>query len=468
MRAALLLLAVIPLSVQAQQPWTLEDCIRYARENNITLKQAEVNERSTELLLKQARYNILPNLNADVSYQFNFGRVVDPTTYEFTNENIQTANATLSTGFTLFGGFSKMNYVKQQKHAFEASRFATEDAEQQLSLQVAQSFLQVLVAMENVKTAEEAVTLAEEQKTLSERLLAAGRVPEGSVFEADAQVARSQQVEVEARNARELALLNLQLILNLEPSSDFAVDTVLPVQRPDLPPDATGIIGTAISNQPIIKSAEASSLSSERALSVARGAYWPTITLFAGLYTNYSDIRERIDGLDFGPIDTIGAVQSTLEPVIAPSLVLLTSPYSFNDQLSDNFNQAVGVSVRIPIFNGAQARLNVEQAKLQTTQMRYQLEQQIQNVRNTVQQAYANAVAAWSRLRAAETSLQAAAKAFEYTKKRNAEGLVTPYDYNASQNNLTTARSELTGAKYEYHFMRIILDYYAGTPITTD
>lgn len=474
----LLLLVLVPLSAGAQvvgpvgeervddRPWTLEECIRHARENNITLKQAQLTERSAELTLRQAKYNLLPNLNGDIGYQFNFGRVVDPTTYEFTSENIQTGSVTLSSGLTVFSGFSKVNYLRQQQLVFEASQFATEDAQQTLSLQVAQAYLQVLLALETAKAAREGVRLAEQQRDVTNKLYLAGRVPEGSLHEAEAQVARAQQTLVEAENAIALSYLNLRTLMQLPAELELTIDTVITTSAPTAPEAVEGIIAQAINSQPAIKAAELSLESSEKALAVARGGYYPTVSLFGGLYSNYSDAREKIDGIAYGPIDTIGAVQSTLEPVIAPSLILLTSPYPLGEQFDDNFNQAVGVSVRVPIFNGLTARTNVELAKIQSMQAQLNLQQSRNTLTNAVQQAHANAVAALARYQASEKSVEAARLAFEYTQKRNAEGLVSLYDFNAAQNNLFQAQADFISAKYEYHFMMMILDVYAGKPLS--
>jgi outer membrane protein len=468
MRPWPLLLILLPGLLPAQAPWTLQDCIRHARDNNLTLKQAQLNERSTELSLRQARYDLLPNLNADIGYQFNFGRVVDPTTYEFTSENIQTGSVTLSTGLTVFSGFRKMNYIKQQQLAVEASRYGTEDTYQQLSLQIAQAYLQVLLALETEKAAQEGVGLAAAQRELTQKLFLAGRVPEGSVFEADAQIARSEQTATEAANAVTLSYLNLRILLELPSDQVLRIDTAISAAPLGVLQDFDAVIGQAMSSQPVIKAAELTAQSSEKGVAAARGAYYPTVSLFAGVYSNYSNIRERIDGVTFGPIDTIGAVESTLEPVIAPSIVLLTSPYPLGQQLDDNFNQAVGVSVGIPIFNGLQARTSVELAKIESQQAQLNLQQTRNTLTNAVQQAQANAVAARSRYQASEKSLRAAREAFGYAQKRNAEGPISPYDFNAAQNNVFQAQTDFISAKYEYHFMKMILDYYAGQPLAIE
>jgi len=373
---------------------------------------------------------------------------------------------TLSTGLVLFSGFSKVNYIRQQQLALEASRLTSADAFQQLSLQIAQAYLQVLLAIETSRTSHESVRLAQTQRDIIHKLFQAGRVPEGNVMEADAQIARTELAMTEADNAVTLANLNLRILLELPQEQAFSVDTGIGTPQPSAPESYEAIIGQAMNTQPMIRAAEYNLSSSEKAVAVARGGYYPTVSLFAGLYSNYSNAREQFD-VQIGPPDTIGEVIGSGAPVISsqPSFNLLTSPYPLGSQLDDNFNQAVGVSVRIPIFNGLQARTQVEQAKLQNLQAQYNLQQQRSNLRNAVQQAHANTIAAWSRYEASDKSLKAARLAFDYTQKRHAEGMVSPYDFNAAQNSLFQAEIDFISSKYQYHFMRLILDYYEGKPL---
>ncbi len=462
----LIALCLVVSGTQAQQKWSLEDCIQYARDHNISLKIANLNVTTEEYTLKQKKLNLLPTLNGDASYSYNFGRVVDPTTYTFVTGKIQTNTFSLSSGVTLFSGFQQQNSIKQQSLKLQSSRWGVKATAENLEINIAEAYLQVLLARENVTVATEQLNASKAQLELTRKLVDAGTVAEGDLLEIQAKVANDNLVLVNARNTADQAILNLKLMLNLPPGSDFDI-----LEPQHLEEDISlmdlgsleDIIARATANRPTVKKAEYDLMAAERGVAAAKGSYSPRLTLFGSLHTNYSDNFKQFRLVPKG-FDTIGTVAGTGAPVIANFMTYETQKldYPYSDQLSNNFNQTYGISLTIPIFNGFQARSTVETARVQQQIAQLNLEQAHNDLVNTIQQIWSGAVAAQAKYEAARDNLESMTKAFDYIKIKAEQGMVSSLDYITAQNNYHAARANMLSAKYEFLFRKLILDYYQG------
>lgn len=455
----------------AQERWDLERCIRHAQENNLQLKQSKVNEDIARNQLSQAKADFFPTLNADLQYGVNFGRSIDPTTYEFVNQQIQTSSLSAASGMTLFSGLNKMNTLKQSKFDVLASQYTSEDIANNIALDVTSSFLQILLNNEAMKTAGERLNLSSEQVDHTKKLVDAGALPEGNLLDVLAQQATDSFTYVVAKNGVELSKLTLAILLQLENPESFDVDIPdITVGAPAIlrEKSAANVYTTALGNQASVRSASYSMLSSEKRLQATRGLYYPNLSFYYNLRTNHSSVAktltEKIDVLNI----PIGYVQGSLDTVRAIYENPVYEDAPFLGQYSDNLNHTLGFGLTVPIFNGLKTRMAVQNMQLQMLKTQYAYKAVQDELRSEVYIAYADAKAAYQKYLAAQNSVTALQKSFDYVTRKFNLGAATTLEYSTSSNNLLAAQSELIRSKYDYIFKLKVLDYYLGNPITLD
>ncbi|HXH18108.1 MAG TPA: TolC family protein [Chitinophagales bacterium] len=456
----------------AQEKWSLERCIQHAKENNLQVKQTQISQSLAKNQLTQAKADFYPNLNSDLSYGVNFGRSIDPTTYDFVTQQIQTSSVSLSSGVTLFSGLNKVNALKQSKYDVLSSQYATEDVASSISLSITSAFLQILLSNEENKKAEERLKLSAQQVEQTSKLVAAGVLPEGNLLDVQAQQAADSLAFIISKNAIELSKLNLALLLQLEEPAAFDVEipevtVTAPAYLNEL--NAENVYTTALNNQASVKSANYSVLSAERRWRAAQGLYFPSLSLYYSLRTNHSSIAKKIDAEISEQNPVIGYVDdANLTPV--RSLYDFTTPVyvdaPFLGQYSDNLNHTLGLRLTVPIFNSMQTRMAVKNMELQAVKAKYSLKTVQDRLKSDVYAAYADAKAAYQKYQASKNSVSALEKSFEYVTKKFSLGAATTLEYSTASTNLAAAQSELIKSKYEYIFKLKVLDYYLGNPIT--
>lgn len=452
--------------------WTLEMCINYAIENNIQIKQQDINIRLAEAALQQSKAAIFPSLNADVTPSINYGRTIDPTTYEFRTESVMLGSASITTNLNVFSGFRRWNSISQQIFNKDAAMADRKQSENDVSLSISSAYLQILLYESQLGLAEEQLEIIGQQVDRTERLVTEGVLAPNMLAEIQAQQSRDELNKVVAENNLELAYLNLKMMMQLDPEIEIRI--VRPeVPEPDLSEleDRTPVMiyQTALGTQPSIEAAMLRTYGAERGVSVARSARYPSLNLFAAFRTNYSDARDRVTGIELGDgIEPVGFLVTDSTAVVRPETRFLTEPIPFSEQIEDNFNYAVGLSLNIPIFNGWQVRTQVQRAKLEMQSAQLGERQVKDRLRNDIHQAYATARAAGLRYISAERNQSAAQTAFNYAEERFNIGLMNAVDYNIARNNLVIAETELINSKYEFIFQLKILDFYEGKPLTLD
>ena len=466
--AFLFILLAIGVNTSAQEKWSLQKCIQYALEHNIQVKQTRLNVALNENNLLQSKIDILPTANGSASHAYNFGRSIDPTTNEFVTARIRTNSFSVSSNLILFGGFRQINNIKRNEYALKASQFSVEETENDITLAILNSYLQILFNQDQVEILQEQMELTRQQLNRTQVMVEVGQLPQGSLLDIQSQLANEELNLINAQNLLDQSRLNLELLLELDITEDINIE------EPDLNFDpesmeelanVKAVYDKALEIQPSIKSAEFQLLATEKGLAVARGAYYPQLSLFGSLRTNYSSRSRILAGFD-QVIEPIGFLaDSTI--VYGPGISNPTyETIPFSNQLEYNFSQAVGIQLSIPILNGWQTRTSVNNAKITYMNDLYSLELVKNQLQRDVQQAYADAKAAQKSLVAAQKSAEAMEKAFEYSENRYNEKLITAYDYQLSKNNYTRSLAELTRARYDYIFSIKILDFYQGKPIT--
>ncbi len=434
-------------NIVAQHLWSLEDCINYAFENNIQIKQGELGVKSVESDYLQRKLNFAPSLNTGYTYNFGWGRSLDQATYEYTNQKTQQGYFNLNSSFTLFSGFQKINSLRQTQFDLLAQKYDYEKLKNDISLNIAAAYLQILFNYELVKNAEAQVEITKLQIEKTKQQVEAGTLARGNLLDIESQGATEEANLVNAKNRLNLAYIDLMQLLDLPVSDTFDIE------KPQLDVKLSGkeilspdeIYNKALTIMPEIKSAEYRVKSAEKSLSVVKGSRFPSLNMNGGYGTNYSD-----------------QIKMSYDP---------TSP-DFNkkkgywDQWVDNRNFTLDFRLTIPIFNGYQASTNVKRAKINYDNISYNLQLEKNKLRKSIEQAYADALAAFQTYHAREKQLESLKKSFEYTREKFNVGMVNATDYNLAKIQLAKAESDLASAKYDFIFKTRILQFYLGKPIT--
>lgn len=444
-----LLFVVLFVSVNswAQEEWSLERCINYALENNIQIKQSALQAESARLDKVQSLAQMFPNLNASTGFNFNFGRNIDPGTNQFVNEQVRSNNWRVGSNVTLFNGLRLLNTFKQSQLDQLAAEYNLQGLANDVSMNIATAFMQVMFNEELLLVAQEQLDVTQEQLERTKKLVDAGSLPKGNLYDVEAQFATSELQVINAENALSAAVLALKQMLNLPASEPFRIarpDTDIPLE--DLGNRTVGTVyDNALNHWPQIKAREKDLESALKGERIAFATYTPTLSANGSVSTFYSSAYEDFD---------ITTFEST--------------PVPYREQLDRNLSESVGFSLNVPIFNGLQSRTAVKKARLGRINAELQLQDQKNQLYSSVQQAYNDATAAKRQFDASNKSVNATQQAFEYAEQRYEVGMMNSLEFNTASNNLVRVKSELLRAKYDYIFKMKILDFYQGNPITFD
>ena len=429
------LLFVTFTSAQAQETWSLQKCIDYALQNNIQIKQQSLNSDYYNNQLNQAKYNRLPNLNAGISNNQSFGRsLISDNTYRDINSNSTFGN--LSTNVTIWNGFTLSNSIKMADMDLQASLQETLKAKDDMMLNIAAAYLEILFADELVIVSEDLMKITQLQIDRTGKLVEAGSLAKGSLLEIEAQYAREELNVVNAQNRLQLAYLGIYQLLEVPSSESFKIE------KPSLPEiganisllNSMDVFKNAVQLMPAVKGAGFKLESARNQLLIAKGNLLPSLSFGA----NYNNSYENLFNYEDLP---------------------------FKDQLKSHQRYGFGVTLSIPIFNHFQARTGVSNAQIQLENTELQLQNTKNLLRKDIEQAYTNALAAFKRYVANQKAVISSKEAFRYTEEKFNVGMINSVEYNQSKNNLSKAQSDLLQAKYEYIFRTKILDFYNGQPI---
>jgi outer membrane protein len=437
---------LIGVSLSAQQEWSLEKCINYAYENNLQIKQSKLNAESSKESLLQSKLGFLPSFNASVSQNTGWGRSIDMATYRYTNKRSSQAYGSLNASLTLFNGLQNVNNMRQKQFQYLAKKYNSDKIRDNIALNIAASYLQILFNIEQVHIAKRQVEISNKQIDRTKKEAAAGTVARGNLLDIEAQGANDQVSLVKAQNKLMLAYLDLMQLLDIKGNTAFDIEkpNLVIAQRPDLLP-IQSIYNRALGVRPEIKSAQYSVKAADRALALAKGRRSPTLSLNSSYGNNYSDqIRMSNNPLDPG----------------------FNKTKPFWDQLNDNRNITLGFRLTIPILNGFQVSTNIKQSKISLENADLNLEIEKNNLRKSIEQAYTDALAAYQTYVASEKSVISLKESFKYAQEKLNVGMLSSTDYDVAKVKLFNAESNIIAAKYDYIFKTKILDFYLGRSLS--
>jgi outer membrane protein len=459
-------------------PFTLQRAIDYALQNNLTVRQQQLTSELQNATLRQSRAALLPSANLSGTQAWNYGTSLDPLTNDFVSQTIRSNNFSANSQVTLFSGFQLRNTVKRNALDSEASNLDIDKSRNDLSLNVASAFLQLVLAEELVRTNEVRVNSTVQQVERTQKLLKAGSIPESNLLDIQAQQASDEVNLITAQNQRDLARLTLTQLLNLPSPTGFQIEVPVladPDDQPLVEADPDGTYQTAQSLLPEVKAADLRVRSAQRSLDIARGGYYPRLAFGAGIFTGFSSSRlARVFNGDSTQAVQVPVLQTGLNGEPIPSQFFLLQPRQavpeflpsrFSTQLKDNLGKSLQFSLQIPILNGLQTRTSVQRAQINIQQQELRAEQTRLTLRQNIQQAYADAIAAQRRYLSSRRQTEALTAAYRNAEIRFNNGLLNGTEFNIAKNNLTAAESTMIQAKYEFIFRRKVLDFYQGRPI---
>lgn len=445
----LVLLVAFSLSSNAQtKKWTLRECVNYAVQNNISIKQTALDTETAAIDKKGAIGNFLPSLNANASHSWNIGLNQDITTGLLQNKTTQFTSAGASVGIDIYRGLQNQNTLRKANLSMVAAKYQLLKMQEDIALNVANAFLQVLFNKENLKVQKDQLAINEKQLLRSQELVQAGSIPRGDLLDAKATVADDNQKLIAADNALLISRLSLSQLLQLEDFENFDVEDGTDVQDENniMAQTPLSIYDKAKENRTELKLAQTNLEIAEKNVAIAKGNFQPTLQGFYNFNTriSYADIAIR---------DGNGAI------------VGVQSAPPFWDQFSDNKGQSFGAQLSIPIFNGFSARNNVERSKVNLEKSKIALEQQNVDLQRNVYTAFADAKGALNAHESSLVALESRQAAYDYAKEKYDVGLMNSFDLNQSQTLLSNAQSEVLRSKYDYIFKIKILEFYFGIPI---
>tara|TARA_R110002050_G_scaffold233063_3_gene368784 strand:+ start:6892 stop:8223 length:1332 start_codon:yes stop_codon:yes gene_type:complete len=412
--------------------WSLDDCITYALENNITVKEAVLNKSIAEVDYSKAKSARLPNLLGSASQSFSSGNTIDPITSEYVTDQINSTNVGINSAVTLFQGNQISNQIKQNKLLLEQSIFQEEVEKNNIVLNLLETYLQTLYSKESIAIAENNLTASEKEVLRAEARLDAGTVALSDYTEAQSQAATNKYNVIASKNNYQQYIIELKQLLELSPMEDLEIETINEnMDLINLELNKIEVYSKALGFLPEIQASNLNIAANEKELDIARGGYLPTLSLSGSLGSGYTSINDN----------------------------------TFSNQFNVNFNQKLGLSLSIPIFNRKQTKAAVQTASLNIEKAEIQKQSTEKEIYKKVETAYQNAVSTQEQVIAAEASKEAAAQSYKLAQKKYELGDLSTTDLVISQNTFTNAQQNYLQAKYLNILYHQLLQFYQGNDI---
>ena len=422
-------------TASAQKAWSIRECCDYAIEHNISIKQ-QVNQcRQQEIQLSNAKNSRLPDVSGSVGQNFSFGRgLTSENTY--TNTNTSSTSFQLGASLPIFTGFEIPNQIKLSKLHLEAATADLEKAKNDIRMQVAQAYVQILYDMEIADVACRQISIDSAQVARLQAFVNNGKASEAELSQQKATLANSRLTATQAENNLKLAILSLTQLLELPSPDGFTIvrptlaelDNLVKIDNLTTPDQ---VYAEAIGVKPEILSQQLKLRGAEHSIKIAQAGHYPTLSLSGGLGTNYYTTSGfKADG--------------------------------FGKQLENNFSQYIGLNLNVPIFNRFQTRNRVRTARIDQETQQLQLDNTKKTLYKEIQQVYYNALNAQTKTQSSAEAVQSSKDAFELMQAKYENGKSTITEFNEAKNNYLKSESDLVQARYENLYQHALLEFYRG------
>lgn len=456
------------------QLWTLEECINYALENNLTVQRTLYGIESNEINAKQSMWSMAPSLNFGGSYNNSWGRSIDPTTNLFTTERFETAGLTGSSSLLLFQTNRLRNTYKQALVNLDLSKADHETSKNSVILGVITFYTNAVFNREQLNNAISQLNSTDQLVSRTQKQVDAGAVPQTQLYDILAQKATNEVNVINADNNFNLSILQLKQALQIPATELFDIEIpTIDIDEFQLDGStSTDIFEIALATMPEIQSANLGLESADLGVKIARAQFYPSIRLNASISTNYSSVRDAQRIVPNGTTVAVPPIQfGTVN--LDPTQVVYTNPatrqgfdsyesYPFLDQFGDNFGRFIGLNLSIPVFNGFAVSSSVQRAIISKRQAEITYQERSNTLRQTIERAYNDVLASQKSYDASTRQVDAQQESFRVTQRSYELGAMNFIDFQVSQNNLFQANTNLLISKYDYIFKLAILKFYQG------
>lgn len=427
-----LLLIGFQLSAQNKK-WTLEECVDYAIKNNISIKQSELDLKTSDVEKLEAIGGFLPTLNGNANYSVNTGASINPVTNQFQNQTFKSFSASANSNIILFNGLANWKTLQRSKLNQIANTYRLDKMKDDIALSIANSYLQILFNKEQLKVQKNQNLVTKENIKRTQELIEAGSLPAGDIYELQASDATQEQQIISTENALLISKVALCQTLLLEDYATFDIsDEVIDLPMSNITNETQeAILAKAKESVKDVKIALSNVDVAKKDVAISRSSYLPTLIGFVGYNTRWSE----------------------------------STPFNFADQLSLFDGTAVGLQLSVPILNGFATRGRVQRAKINQERSEFQLKQAELDLERNVYQAYNDVINAKKSFEAAQKTLEARKQSFNFSKERYEVGLMNSFDFSQSTIAYENAQSEVLRTKYDYIFRTKILEFYFGIPL---
>jgi outer membrane protein len=423
----------IAATLSAQKVWTLSDCVQYALENNIDIKRQKIQLEKQAIEVQTQQMSRLPDLGVNGTQKFDFGRSLNrENTYN--DMNSQNSSFSLSTELPLFTGMKTTHTVAMQKLELKVYAENLEKIENDIALQIAVNYFQILLNKEILAIAKEQIALSKELEEITQTLALHGKVPESQVYDVQAQLANDELSATKAQSALRLSVVDLIQLLEIKEIGGFDIATIQEDIASFFIRNPQEVYSVAEQIMPEIKGAGFSVESSRKAIKIAQSGYYPTLSFVAGISSNYYHY-------------------SNMENL------------AFDRQFENNLQKTLYLTLRIPLFNRLSTRNAVRTARKNWEDSRLIAEQTHKTLYKEIQKAYYDALSAQEKYDSTQKAVYANSEALRYAREKYNAGKFTAYEYNEIKLKSANSQSEQAQAKYECMLQKKLLDFYTGTPI---
>ncbi len=459
------LLSIMTFVVSAQgKAYTLEECVLIALDKNISIKQSEINLEGSKIDKSDAMGNFLPQLNAQSQHIWNSGLSQNITTGLIENLTTQFSSFGANVGVTIFNGRQNINQLARANLNLIAGQYQLDDMKDDISLFVANAFLQVKFNRELAQVQRYQLELTQKDVKRTQDRISAGVLTRADIYEIEANLAQQEQSLIQAENSYRLSRISLAQLLLITDYEKFDIsseDFEIPISE-ILLKNPKDIFEKALTFRNDIKLGVTNIEIAKKDIDIAKGTLAPSVSAFYNYNTriSYSDILVQTGNALEVPVGFVkdnGALVVTQFPERQ-----LAEPLSFGNQFGQNDGHSYGLSLNIPIFNGSAARNNIKRRVLNLERIENQFEQTKLDLENTINQAYNNAEGALKFFQASDKTLIARKQAFEIANNRFEAGVMNSFDFIQAKQRYEIASSDIIRAKYDYIFKLKVLEFYFG------
>ncbi len=459
----IILFTVYSCSLSAQTKiWTLNQCVEYALENNIQIKQNKLANELNKIDIKQLKANRIPSVNASDNQSFNWGSNNQD---DFYNTNTFSINSSV----TLYNGLQNNNSIKQAQLNYKAGEYSVEKTVNSISLSITNAYLEIIFYSEQIKISNNQYESTKQQLLNIKNKVDAGMLPISNYLQIEAQLYSEELTITNTENQLRIAKLNLMQLMELPVNDDFNIDIPeLKVEEhyKNLNQSIDNIYQLALNTRPEIQSAILNEQSFELGVKIAKAQQLPKLTLNASIGTQYSSLSEQLNYGDMEPV-TVGYLESDPgENVLFDQPSMYYSNYPFFDQYNDNLYESISLNLSIPIFNNYQAKSSIDRSKINHQSSQLEVINTRNNLRKTIEQAYTDLLSAKKEYDANVKQLASYQRSYDDATKKFKAGLLNSVDYLIEKTNLINAENSLLQSKYNLIFKNMIIEHYQGNPLT--